>query len=240
MGRFPSIAADKQKTGAARGKLYAMYSKEIYNAAKKSTDLDANPTLKRLVEKAKKEQVPSDIINRAIDKVTSGVDESYESLRYEGFGPGASTLLIDCLTDNVNRAVADVRAAFSKAHCKLGASGSVSYMYDNLCIVRFKGLTEDETLEALLNALVDAEIENDNGTITLYGNPQDLFKIKNAILDYKKDIAFEVEEITTLPKEKIKLVGEDLEIFKKLLKLLDDANDVQNVYHNVSNLDEAE
>ena len=233
MGRFPSIAADKQKTGAARGKLYAMYSKEIYNAAKKSTDLDANPTLKRLVEKAKKEQVPSDIINRAIDKVTSGVDEPYESLRYEGFGPGASTLLIDCLTDNVNRAVADVRAAFSKAHCKLGASGSVSYMYDNLCIVRFKGLTEDETLEALLNALVDAEIENDNGTITLYGNPQDLFKIKNAILDYKKDITFEVEEITTLPKEKIKLVGEDLEIFKKLLKLLDDANDVQNVYHNV-------
>ena len=233
MGRYPSIAADKQKTGAARGKLYAMYSKEIYNAAKKSTDLDANPTLKRLVEKAKKEQVPSDIINRAIDKVTSGVDESYESLRYEGFGPGASTLLIDCLTDNVNRAVADVRAAFSKAHCKLGASGSVSYMYDNLCIVRFKGLTEDETLEALLNALVDAEIENDNGTITLYGNPQDLFKIKNAILDYKKDITFEVEEITTLPKEKIKLVGEDLEIFKKLLKLLDDANDVQNVYHNV-------
>ena len=205
MGRFPSIAADKQKTGAARGKLYAMYSKEIYNAAKKSTDLDANPTLKRLVEKAKKEQVPSDIINRAIDKATSGVDESYESLRYEGFGPGASTLLIDCLTDNVNRAVADVRAAFSKAHCKLGASGSVSYMYDNLCIVRFKGLTEDETLEALLNALVDAEIENDNGTITLYGNPQDLFKIKNAILDYKKDITFEVEEITTLPKEKIKL-----------------------------------
>ena len=233
MGRFPSIAADKQKTGAARGKLYAMYSKEIYNAAKKSTDLDANPTLKRLVEKAKKEQVPSDIINRAIDKVTSGVDESYESLRYEGFGPGASTLLIDCLTDNVNRAVADVRAAFSKAHCKLGASGSVSYMYDNLCIVRFKGLTEHETLEALLNALVDAEIENDNGTITLYGNPQDLFKIKNAILDYKKDITFEVEEITTLPKEKIKLVGEDLEIFKKLLKLLDDANDVQNVYHDV-------
>ena len=195
MGRFPSIAADKQKTGAARGKLYAMYSKEIYNAAKKSTDLDANPTLKRLVEKAKKEQVPSDIINRAIDKVTSGVDESYESLRYEGFGPGASTLLIDCLTDNVNRAVADVRAAFSKAHCKLGASGSVSYMYDNLCIVRFKGLTEDETLEALLNALVDAEIENDNGTITLYGNPQDLFKIKNAILDYKKDITFELSLI---------------------------------------------
>ena len=114
-----------------------MYSKEIYSAAKKSTDLDANPTLKRLIEKAKKEQVPSDIINRAIEKVNSGADESYDSLRYEGFGPGSSTLLIDCLTDNVNRAVSDVRAAFSKAKCKLGGSGSVSYMYDNLCLICF-------------------------------------------------------------------------------------------------------
>ena len=190
MGRYPSIAADKQKTGAARGKLYAMYAKEIYSAAKKSTDVDANPTLKRLIEKAKKAEVPSDIINRAIDKVNSGVNEDYDSLRYEGFGPGASTILIDCLTDNVNRAVGEVRAAFSKAHCKLGASGSVSYMYDNLCILRFKGLSEDETLEALINGEVDADIEVDGDTITLYGNPQDLFKIKTAILNYKKDINF--------------------------------------------------
>lgn len=233
MGRYPSIAADKQKTGAARGKLYAMYAKEIYSAAKKSTDVDANPTLKRLIEKAKKAEVPSDIINRAIDKVNSGVNESYDSLRYEGFGPGVSTILIDCLTDNVNRAVGEVRAAFSKAHCKLGASGSVSYMYDNLCILRFKGLSEDETLEALINGEVDADIEVDGDTITLYGNPQDLFKIKTAILNYKKDINFDVDEITTLPKEKTTLQGEDLEIFKKLLTLLDNCDDVQNVYHNV-------
>ena len=234
MGRAYEVRkASIQKTGAARGKNYAMYAKEIYNAAKKSTDLDANPTLKRLVEKAKKEQVPSDIINRAIDKVNSGVDESYDSLRYEGFGPGSSTLLIDCLTDNVNRAVSDVRAAFSKAHCKLGVSGSVSYMYDNLCVLSFKGLTEDETLEALINGEVDAEIEVENDVITLYGNPQDLFKIKNAILDYKKDIVFDVDEITTLPKEKVTLEGEDLEIFQKLLTLLDNVDDVQNVYHNV-------
>ena len=233
MGRYPSIAADKQKTGAARGKLYAMYAKEIYSAAKKSTNVDANPTLKRLIEKAKKAEVPSDIINRAIDKVNSGVNEDYDSLRYEGFGPGASTILIDCLTDNVNRAVGEVRAAFSKAHCKLGASGSVSYMYDNLCILRCKGLSEDDTLEALINGEVDADIEVDGDTITLYGNPQDLFKIKTAILNYKKDINFEVDEITTLPKEKIALQGEDLEIFKKLLALLDNCDDVQNVYHNV-------
>ena len=235
MGRAYEVRkASIQKTGAARGKIYAMYAKEIYSAAKKSTDLSANPTLKRLVEKAKKEQVPSDIINRAIDKVNSGVNESYESLRYEGFGPANSTLLIDCLTDNVNRAVSDVRAAFSKTHCKLGVSGSVSYMYDNLCILSFKGLTEDETLEALINGEVDAEIEKEHDIITLYGNPQDLFKIKNAILDYKNDITFDMDEITTLPKEKITLMGEDLEVFKKLLKLLDDVDDVQNVYHNVN------
>lgn len=234
MGRAYEVRkASIQKTGAARGKIYAMYSKEIYNAAKKSTDMDANPTLKRLVEKAKKEQVPSDIINRAIEKVNSGADESYDKLRYEGFGPGASTLLIDCLTDNVNRAVSDVRAAFSKAHCKLGASGSVSYMYDNLCIISFKGLTEDEVIEALINGDVDAEIEVEDDVITLYGNPQDLFKIKNAILDYKKDIVFDMDEITTLPKEKVTLEGEDKEQFKKLLSLLDNVDDVQEVYHNV-------
>lgn len=234
MGRAYEVRkASIQKTGAARGKIYAMYSKEIYNAAKKSTDMDANPTLKRLVEKAKKEQVPSDIINRAIEKVNSGADESYDKLRYEGFGPGASTLLIDCLTDNVNRAVSDVRAAFSKAHCKLGASGSVSYMYDNLCIISFKGLAEDEVIEALINGDVDAEIEVEDDVITLYGNPQDLFKIKNAILDYKKDIVFDMDEITTLPKEKVTLEGEDKEQFKKLLSLLDNVDDVQEVYHNV-------
>lgn len=234
MGRYPSIAADKQKTGAARGKLYSMYAREIYNVAKKSTDPDANPSLKRLIEKAKREQVPNDIIKRAIDKVNSGIDESYESLRYEGFGPANATILIDCLTDNVNRAVSDVRAAFSKAHLKLGTSGAVSYMYDDVSVVRFKGLLEDETIEALINGEVDAEIEIDGDYVTLYGNTTDLTKIKNAILNYKNDVTFEIEEITTIPKERITLTGEDLEQFKKLLQLLDNIEDVQNVYHNVN------
>lgn len=234
MGRFPNIAAAKAATGAAKGKLYGMYAREIYQVAKSGgATPEGNPSLKRLIEKAKKEQVPADVIKRALDKVNSGVDESYDSLRYEGFGPASSTLLVDCLTDNVNRAVSDVRAAFSKTHCKLGASGSVSYMYDNLCVIRFKGLTEDETIEALLNGDVDAEVEVDNDTITLYGSPQDLFKIKTAIQNYKKDITFDLDELTTLPKEKVTLTKEDLEIFKKLLKLLDDVEDVQNVYHNV-------
>src|SRR5574344_2313823 len=184
MGRFPSIAAAKAKTGAAKAKVYSMYAREIYDIAKKGgSDPVGNPSLKRVIEKAKKEQVPSNIIDRAIEKVNSGVNENYDSLRYEGFGPGASTILIDCLTDNVNRAVADVRASFSKAKCKLGAAGAVSYLYDNLCVFRFKGMTEEEAMEALINGEVNADIEIEGDYITLYGNPQDYFKIRTSILN---------------------------------------------------------
>ena len=235
MGRAYEVRkASILKTGAAKAKVYTMYAKEIYAAAKNSTDIESNPTLKRLIEKAKKEQVPSDIIKRAIDKVNSGVDESYEKLRYEGFGPSNATIIIDALTDNVNRTVSSIRGAFSKAHCKLGSSGSVGYMYDDLCVLSFKGLTEDETLEALINANVDADIELDGDLIVLYGNPQDLFKIKTAINDYNNTIEFETDEITTIPKEKVTLNREDEEQFNKLIQLLDDIEDVQEVYHNVN------
>ena len=149
MGRAYEVRkASIQKTGAQKAKLYSMYAKEIYSEAKKNPDIDSNPSLKRLVEKAKKEQVPSDIINRAINKVKSGIDETYEKYRYEGFGPGGSTLLIDALTDNVNRTISDIRTAFAKTKSKLGESNSVSYMYEDLSIISFKGLTEDE-VEAL-------------------------------------------------------------------------------------------
>ena len=144
MGRAYEVRkASIQKTGAAKSKLYSMYAREIYQAAKNGgIELEANATLKRLVEKAKKEQVPADIIKRAIDKVNSGADESYDSVRYELFGPAGSTVIVDCLTDNVNRSVSAVRTAVNKCHVKMGAIGSVAYMYDNLCVVGFKGLDE--------------------------------------------------------------------------------------------------
>ena len=236
MGRAYEVRkASIAKTGAAKAKMYSTYAKEIYSAAKKSTDPDANPTLKRLIEKAKVDQIPSDIIKRAIDKVHSGIDENYFSVRYEGFGPSNSTIIVDCLTDNVNRTVGFVRGAFNKAKAKLGVNGSVAHMYDHLCVISYKNFSEEDTIEALVNDdvdIVDIEIEDD--MVTVYGNPSDLYKIKNAISKAKKDIHFEVDEIAMFPKETVTLEGEDLDQFNKLLTQLDEIEDVNNVYHNVN------
>ena len=170
MGRAYEVRkASIQKTGAAKAKLYSMYAREIYQAARNGgVEFEGNPTLKRLVEKAKKEQVPNDIINRAIDKVNSGADETYTSANYEIFGPAGSTAIVSCLTDNVNRSVSSVRAVINKCHVKMGNQGSVSYMYDHLCLVSFKGLSEEEALDALLEASVDVvDIETDNDEVVV-------------------------------------------------------------------------
>ena len=236
MGRAYEVRkASIQKTGAAKGKLYSMYAKEIYQAAKcGGTSLDANASLKRLVEKAKKEQVPSDIIKRAIDKVNSGADESYESTRYEIFGPAGSTVLVDCLTDNVNRTVSDIRAVINKTHTKLGAMNSVSYMYDNICVVGFKGLTEEETMDALIEAGLDViDIEMNDDEVLITGETNDLFAIKEAITSKLPNVSFDVDELTTVAQAKITLSGDDLETFKKLITMLESVDDVQNIYHNV-------
>lgn len=236
MGRAYEVRkASIQKTGAAKAKLYSMYAREIYDVAKKGgTDVNSNASLKRLVERAKKEQVPSDIINRAIDKVNSGVDENYDRVKYEVFGPGGSTLVVDCLTDNVNRSISNVRAALNKCKSKMGVSGSVSFNYDNLCIVSFKGLTEEETLDTLIeNGIEIDDIETEDGNVVIYGNPSDLYQIKEAISNKVPNVEFDMDEITMLAKDKITLVGEDLEIFNRLITMLDDIEDVQTVYHNV-------
>ena len=236
MGRAYEVRkASIQKTGAARGKIYSMYAKEIYQAAKNGgTSLEANASLKRLVERAKKEQVPSDIIKRAIDKVNSGVDETYIKNTYELFGPAGSTLIVECLTDNVNRSVSELRAVVNKCHVKMGNIGSVSYNYDNLCIVGFKGLSIDDTINALIENDVDIkDIEEDDGII-IYGDPQDLFKIKESITKVLPNVTFDMDEITMLAKEKVELTGEDLDLFNKMLTMLDDIEDVANIYHNVN------
>ena len=239
MGRAYEVRkASIQKTGAAKAKLYSMYAREIYQAAKNGgTELEGNPTLKRLVDKAKKEQVPNDIVNRAIEKVNSGADETYTATNYEIFGPSGSTAIVACLTDNVNRSVSSIRAVINKCHVKMGAQGSVSYMYDHLCIVSFKGLSEEDALDALVEAGLDVnDIETENDEVIVYGAPNDLNKIKEAISSKLPNVEFDLDEITMLPKEKVTLTGEDKETFERMLNMLDEVEDVQHVYHNV-NLD---
>lgn len=236
MGRAYEVRkASIQKTGAARGKIYANYAKEIYQAAKNGgTELDSNAKLKRLVERAKRDQVPGDIIKRAIDKVNSGVDETYVEATYEMFGPAGSTFVIECLTDNLNRSVSDLRAVVNKCHIKMGAIGSVTFNYDHLCIVSFKGLSEEEVMDALIENGADfVDMETEEDEVIVYGNPTDLYQIKEAITQKLPNVEFNMDEITYIAKEKITLTGEDLEIFNRVIKMLDDVEDVQNVYHNV-------
>ena len=212
-----------------------MYAREIYDVAKKGgTDPASNASLKRLMEKAKKEQVPADIIKRAIDKVNSGADETYEKVVYEVFGPAGSTAVVECLTDNVNRSISSVRAALNKCKSKMGSMGSVTFNYDHLCIVSVKGIDEESLLELLLENGIDViDIESKDDCVIVYGNPMDSNAIKEAVVSKLGDMEFDVDDIAYLPKDTIELVGDDKEVFERLLTMLDDVEDVQNVYHNV-------
>ena len=237
MGRAYEVRkASIQKTGAAKAKLYTNYAKEIYLAAKKGTpDVESNISLKRLVEKAKKEQVPSDIINRAIEKAKGVGGEDYEIVTYEGFGPGSSTLIIRTLTDNVNRTVGMVRAAFNKVHKSLGVTNSVSYNYDYLAILSVKSGQSEEIFNALLeNGIepVDFEMEDDEVVITL--NPSDHNKAKDVLEKLIPGVEYELDEEGMYAKDKVTLEGEDLELFQRLIGLLDDIDDVTDIYHNVN------
>ena len=217
------------KTAAKKAKLYSRYGKEIYLAAKAGgPEPDGNLALRRLIEKAKKEQVPADVIKRAIDKVKSGVTENYEEKVFEGYANGGATLIVKCLTDNINRTISSVRPAFTKSKAKLGNEGSVSYLYDVISVVAFKGLDEETVLDAL------------DGTIKIIGEPTDLYKIKEAIEGIKSDIEFEIDEIQTLPQDTVELEGEDMELFERLMNNLNDCDDVDQIYHNVANYDEGE
>ena len=237
MGRAYEVRkASIQKTGAAKGKIYTTFAKEIYLAAKKgSPNPDANILLKRLIDKAKKQQVPSDIITRAIDKAKGVGQEEYHEVIYEGFGPGAPTLIIKCLTDNVNRTVGMVRAAFNKVNKSLGVTNSVAYNYEHLGILAFKYDNEEKILDTLLNAGIDLiDIENEDGEITLTLHPGDMNKAKDELEKIIPNIDYEIDEVGMYPKEKITLTVEDQEVFDKLYKLLDDLEDVSEIYTNVN------
>ena len=225
-----------QKTGAARGKIYTTFAKEIYLAAKNGVpDPDSNVELKRIIEKAKKQEVPNDIINRAIEKAKGNTNEEYHEVMYEGFGPGASTLIVKCLTDNVNRTVGMVRAAFNKAGKSLGVTNSVSYNYDALGILSFKYDDEEEIFNALLdNEIEPVDFEYVDNEVIISLNPKDINITKDVLDKIIPNIDYIVDEVGMYAKDKIDLNEYDSEEFKKLYNMLDEIEDVSEIYTNVN------
>ncbi|NOQ77691.1 MAG: YebC/PmpR family DNA-binding transcriptional regulator, partial [Methylococcaceae bacterium] len=213
MGRAYANRKDSMaKTSDAKAKVYSKYGREIYVCAKAGGfDPDGNLALRGLIERAKKDQVPSHVIEKAIEKAKGGGGEDFAPARYEGFGPGSSMVIIECLTDNPNRTFGDVRQCFTKSKCKIGTQGVASHMFDHAAIFSFKHNDEEAILETLLMADVDvSDIESEDGKITVFAPQAEYFKAKQALIDTLGEIDFEVDEIQFLPQITKPISGEDL------------------------------
>jgi len=235
MGRaYQNRKESMAKTSDQKAKVYSKYSREIYVCAKSGgVELEGNLALQGLIDRAKKDQVPAHVIEKAIDKAKGGGGEDFSPARYEGYGPGNTMVIIECLTDNPNRTFGDVRHCFTKTNCKIGTQGSVSHMFDHSAIFVFSGDDEETVLEALLMADVDvSDIEIDDGKISVFAPHTEYAKAKNALKDAFPEIEFDVDEIQFLAQIPKEIEGEDLEMFEKFIGLLEDLDDVQNVYYD--------
>ena len=235
MGRAYQNRKDSMaKTSDMKARVYSKYAREIYVSAKAGgVDPDGNLALRSLVERAKKDQVPAHVIEKALDKASGGGGEDFSTARYEGFGPGGAMVIVDCLTDNPNRTFGDVRQCFTKSKCKIGSQGSVSHMFDHSAILVFNCDDEEAALEALMMADVDvSDIEGEDGKVTVFAPHTDYFKARQAILDAFGAVDFEVDDIQFVPQSTAPLGAEDQEALEKFVDMLDYLEDVQNVYHN--------
>ena len=222
------------KTSDAKAKVYSKYGREIYVVAKSGgLDPQNNLALRGLIERAKKDQVPSHVIEKALNKAKGGGGEDYTVSRYEGFGPGGCMVIVDCLTDNANRTFGDVRQCFTKTKCKIGTQGSVSHMFDHAAILAFKGEDDEAALDALLTADVDVtDIECEEGKITVFTPHTEYSKAKQALTEAFGEIDFDVDEIQFLAQNITPITGDDVAMFDKFIDMLNDLDDVQNIYHD--------
>lgn len=238
MGRkWANIVAKKTAKDANNSRVYAKFGIEIYAAAKSGDpDPHANQKLRFVIERAKTYNVPKHIIDRAIEKAKGSGDETYQELRYEGFGPNGSMVVVDALTNNVNRTAADVRAAFGKNGGNMGVSGAVSYMFDNTALFGFAGEDADEILEYLMDQEIDVrDVVAEDGQIIVYGEPEDFNSIQTALKE-KGIEEFSIAEMQMIPQSEVILTGDDLEKFEKMIDVLDELEDVQQIYHNVQDV----
>ncbi len=236
MGRaYQNRKESMAKTSDMKAKVYSKYGREIYVCAKAGgVDPDGNLSLRSLIDRAKKDQVPTHVIDKAIEKAKGGGGEDFSPALYEGFGPGGCMVLVECLTDNPNRTFGDVRQCFTKTKSKLGTPGTVKHLFDHLAIFVFKGDDEEAALDALMEADVDVtDIENEDGMISIFAPNTEYGKAKQALMDAFDDIEFEIDEIQYLAQNTAPINADDVEKFEQLLLLLNDNDDVQNVYHSV-------
>lgn len=235
MGRkWNNIKEKKASKDANTSRIYAKFGREIYVAAKQGEpDPESNQALKVVLERAKTYSVPRVIIDRAVDKAKGGSEESFDELRYEGFGPSGSMVIVDTLTNNVNRTASDVRAAFGKNGGNMGVSGSVSYMFDHTAVFGIEGKTADDVLELLMEADVDVrDIMEEEDSVIVYAEP-DQFHVVQQAFKSAGITEFTVAELTMLAQNELELPEDAQAQFEKMIDAIEDLEDVQQVYHNV-------
>lgn len=235
MGRkWNNIKEKKASKDANTSRVYAKFGREIYVAARQGEpDPELNQSLKFVVERAKTYNVPRAIIDRAIDKAKGGDEENFDELRYEGFGPNGSMVIVDTLTNNVNRTASEVRAAFGKNGGNMGVSGSVAYMFDATAVIGVNKMSADDVLELMMEHDLDVrDVIEEDETVIVYAEPEAFHAVQTAFKAAGVE-EFAVAELTMLPQNEVSLDDASQEQFEKLIDVLEDLEDVRQVYHNV-------
>jgi len=231
--KWANIQHRKRAQDAKRGKLFTRLIKEIVVAAKAGgSDLDANAALRTAVDKAKSQSVPKDAIERAVKRGAGELDGSdYEEIRYEGYGPAGVAVIVDCLSDNRNRTVADVRHAFSKAGGNLGQSGSVAYLFNSVGVLLYSPEHDEDTvMEAALEAGAEDVIVADDGSIEVLTAADEYLTVKQAMIE--AGLEPEDSDLTMRASTNVELDLEDARKVLRLVDLLENSDDVQDVYYN--------
>lgn len=231
--KWANIQHRKGRQDEKRGKIWTRIIREITVAARQGGgDVASNPRLRLAVDKAKAANMPADRIKYNIDKASGNLEGvNYEEIRYEGYGIGGAAIIVDTMTDNKVRTVAEVRHLFSKNGGNLGTEGSVAFQFKHCGQIIFApGTNEDKVMEVALEAGAEDVITDDDGAIEVLTSPADFEAVKNAL--EAAGLAAEVAEVTMRAENTIALTGEDAQKMQKLLDALEDQDDVQNVYHN--------
>ena len=231
--KWANIKHRKAAQDAKRGKIFTKIIRELSVAARQGGgNPDDNPRLRAVIDKALTANMKKDTIERAVERGAGGADDSnYEELTYEGYGPGGVAVFIEAMTDNKNRTVAEIRHAFNKMGGNLGTDGSVAYLFSKQGIISYgPGVTEDELLEAALEAGADDLEAQDDGSFEIVTLPEQFLDVKDALVasGFKPDNA----EVTMVPSTRVELDRDGAETILKLIDMLEDLDDVQNVYYN--------